>query len=101
MVPGDWGCAVAKAAFVQRQTGNNLSTLIGGMLPWHMFFGIDKGCVSQRAMKFLAGEQDFIVETPPPEWLSLMDKGEVGLNKYLADYRLQGVAHLDFSEFLG
>lgn len=96
--PGDWGCAISTAAFVRGQRGNNLSALISGMLPWHMFFGIDKGCVSQRAMKYLAGHQDFISKTPPPEWLGLMDEGEVGLNEHLANHRLQGVAHFDFSE---
>lgn len=101
VVPGDWGCAVAKAAFVQSQTGNNLSTLIRGMLPWHKFFGIHKGCVSQRAMHEMEGNQEFIPETPPPAWLDQMSEGEEGLNQYLVENRLRGVAHLDFSKFEG
>ncbi|UOA14987.1 DUF6615 family protein [Sulfitobacter dubius] len=99
--PGDWGCAVATARFVKNAAGNKLSTHIPGMLPWHRFFGWDRSCVSQRAMAEMAGEQEFIAETPRPEWLGIMREGEVALNAYLVEHRLQGVAHFDFTDFRG
>lgn len=95
--PGDWGCAVAKAAFVRDQPGNNLSALISGMLPWHRFFGWDRGCISQQAMTQMLGDQEFLTESSRPEWLSMKLEGDKGLNGYLLKKGLQGVAHFDFT----
>ena len=99
--PGDWGCSVATANFVKQTAGNKLSTLIPGMLPWHRFFGWGRGCVSQLAMDVMPGEQEFIPVSPPPDWLGLMQEDDEGLNSYLLENRLQGVAHLDFTAFEG
>lgn len=75
------------------QTDNSLSSLIGGMLPWHMFFGLDRGCVAEEAMLNIAGEQEFFSETPRPDWLNFMHDGPFAMDEYLAERDLAGVAY--------
>lgn len=101
VMPGDWGCAVATAKFVQATPGNRLLDMLTGMRPWHRFFGWERGCISLKAMSEMPGDQEFIRETPRPDWLGLMNDGEEALNRYLFEHRLQGVAHIDFSDFEG
>ena len=98
---GDWGCAVAKAAFIKQAPGNNLSALISGMRPWHRFFGWDQGCLSRSAMSEMPGDQEFIPESPTPYWLDMMREGGQSINNYVVENRLRGVAHFDFTDFRG
>lgn len=94
----DWGCAVATANHVLHQTDNKLSSLISGMLPWHLFFGYDKGCMAQAAMSSMPGDQDFFSETPRPEWLYFMSDGPFAMDQYLAERDLSGVAHFKIED---
>lgn len=96
--PGDWGCSVATANFVKHTSGNRLSALLPGMLPWHRFFGWDRQCLAQTAMSQMPGEQEFLTDTPRPDWLGFVQEGGEGLNAYLLEHRLQGVAHFDFTD---
>lgn len=91
--PTEWGCSVSTASFILHQTDNRLSSLIGGMLPWHVFFGLGRGCVAQEAMLNMAGEQEFYSETPRPDWLNFMHDGPYAMDEYLAERDLAGVAY--------
>jgi len=39
------------------------------MLPWQRFFGWDRHYLAQQAMSQMPGEQDFLADTPKPDWL--------------------------------
>ncbi len=95
----DWGCSIATANFVKYAPDYKLSSLIKGMLPWHLFFGVDRGCVTRRAMGHLPGGQDFIPEAPRPEWLYFAHDGPHAVNEYLIERKLSGVAYFQFQDF--
>jgi hypothetical protein len=102
--PTDWGCSVSPAVFVKDKASNLLSTLIDGMMPWHLFFRMDVGCGAEEAWRRLGGDQDFITDTARPDWLELLSErdaegeGSSSLNSYLLDRNLAGVAYFKLGD---
>ncbi|NSX53275.1 hypothetical protein [Parasulfitobacter algicola] len=101
-----WGCSVATADFVAAKKSNKLSALIGGMVPWHLFFGIGKTCRTKEAMKTMAGNQSFRRATHRPEWVPMLsdtigaldEDSRIYLDEFLSERRLEGVAHIKIDE---
>lgn len=101
--PGDWGCSVAPAKSVLEARDNKLSTLIPHMIPWDRFFGFGRRCRAQDAFRDLGVEQEILLDTPRPEWLSMIDQsgqegevdGESDINRYLTARGLAGVAYFE------
>jgi hypothetical protein len=96
-----WGCSVATADFVSAKKSNTLASLIEGMVPWHIFFGIGKTCRTKGAMKSMAGGQKFKLATERPEWVAMLpdddavadEEDRFRLTEFLTERRLAGVAH--------
>ena len=102
----DWGCSVASATSVRDLADNRLSALFPHMMPWDLFFRLEAGCGAQNAFRTLGSEQEFVPETPPPEWLPMLlypeeasasDDGPA-IEGYLSRKGLKGVAYFEFSD---
>ncbi|MBW0157630.1 DUF6615 family protein [Sedimentimonas flavescens] len=97
----DWGCAVSSATFVKNKADNRLSELIDGMMPWHLFFRMSKGCGAKEALAKFGDDQELISDSPRPEWLQFLsnpdDRGDGAshINEYLANRNLAGVAYFE------
>ena len=101
-----WGCSVTTAQFMKHATSNKMSAIQPGTVPWHRFFGIGAPCRPAKIMKEIGKllpsdteeePQGFVEAKEVPDWVGMLMDGQVDLNGYLNEHRLQGVAYFDFT----
>jgi hypothetical protein len=105
-----WGCAVTTAQFMKHASSEKLALIKPGTVPWHRFFSIGSPCRPKMAMEEIAGKisltddekpQSFIQATTRPDWVGMLSNGVSDLSGFLAERRLRGVAHIDFTNLRG
>lgn len=98
--PSQWGCAFANAQDVEKSLSNWPEDIIDKMHPWHELFDLCAVAGRRQPLPPTGGRPDGSdgeVSVRPPLWLQPYVDPE-GVDAYLEERNLAGVAYFDASE---
>ena len=95
-----WGCAIASAEQVKKQSTNTVAGLKSVLSPWHNLVSHSGRCSAVDLLGQPSEESETKMPPRPSEILEMIGNPEA-MEDYTATAELAGVAVLDFSEFRG